>query len=221
MKVVGPYFNSKIEVGEGDVFCLSIENAACFRHVVEDIHGQVGGGDGTLVLSRDNAPIPFSKNAEVLEDFAPFTLNSKSMLSRLSSALERTALDAEHYIETAQLVASIEKYICELSFSLPFRVECSKLGIGSLIKAATVRIAEDHQNTVEAVVAYMSAVVDLDKPKLFVAVNMRAYFSDAELAAFVTEVRSHGLRVLLLENRHRPLPPGVRSLIVDEDLCEI
>lgn len=221
MKLVCPYFSTHIDIGEGELFSLVIENQSLFRTVIEDIHCQADGGAGGFVLSQDSTPISFCKYADVIEDFAPFDINRKSLLAKIVTEMEKNALDGERYLQTANLLADVEKYMSEISFDFPFDVECGKLGIGSLIKALYVRVACDYQNPVEALIAYMTAILDFDKKKLFVTVNMRSYFDDEEIKVFFEEVRRRQIQVLMIDGCQHGVINGVKSLIIDSDLCEI
>ena len=220
MKITCPYFNSLIEINEGVPFSLIIENQPLFRRFAEDIHSQLSGSDGDTVLSVDNAPVAMNKYADILESFAPFDINSKTMLSGISAAIEKVAVDESHYIEKSRLIAETEKYISELSFSLPGTIECRKLNIGAIIKAASVAIADDFENVIEKIISYMSLILDLGGKKLFITLNMRSYFSDEEIEGFIGEIKKKQLCVFMLENCARKKIDGMEQLIIDSDLCE-
>lgn len=199
MKIACPYFNSLIEINEGVPFSLIIENQPLFRRFAEDIHSQLSGSDGDTVLSVDNTPVAMNKYADILESFAPFDINSKTMLSGISAAIEKVAVDESHYIETSRLIAETEKYISELSFSLPVTIECRKLNIGAIIKAASVAIADDFENVIEKIISYMSLILDLGGKKLFITLNMRSYFSDEEIEGFIGEIKRNSFASLCLK----------------------
>lgn len=220
MKIACPYFNALIEIHEGVPFALIIENQPLFRQFAEDIHSQLMGGEGDTVFSISNTPVAMSKYVDLLESFAPFDINSKTMLSGISAAIEKVAVDENHYIDTSRLIAETEKYISELGFSLPVTIECRKLNIGTIIKAASVAVADDFENVIEKIISYMSLILDLGGKKLFITLNMRSYFSDNEIELFIGEIKRKQLYVLMLENCARKKITGSDQLIIDSDLCE-
>lgn len=220
MKIASPCFSEVIEIPEGTTFELVLENQNLFRSFLEDLRFQFEGGDGSAVLSVDNTPVLISKNVDILDNFAPFDINTKTMLSKISSFMEKTAVDEEHLLQTSALIAEIENYMYELSFSFPFRTECRKLNISSVIKAASVFITDDGKSAAETVVNYMTALTELDKSRIFIAVNMRCFFSDGEISEIVKETETRQLRLLLLENTARTRIDGVERLTGDSDLCE-
>lgn len=221
MKIVSTYFNSQIEIGQGETFLLVIENQRLFKTLLEDIHKQVNGEEGDIVISKNNVPVSVSKNIDVIENFAPFDINGKAFISKIVSLMETVAVDAEHFVKTSQLLADIENYIVDLSFDFPFDVECTKLNVSSLIKSLSVCVADDNVDDIETILDYMSLVTDVDKQKLFVTVNMRSYFDDESMYAFVNAVARKQLRVLMLESSMRDKIQNVSGLIIDKDLCEI
>lgn len=67
---------------------------------------------------------------------------------------------------------------------------------------------------------YMELVREFDRDKLFITVNMRAYFDDVLIEQFMKTAISHEFRILMLEsNAYRALPYEKRTTI-DADLCE-
>ena len=220
MKLACPYFNSLIEVKEGIPFSLVIENQPLFRRVLTDIHSQLLGHDGDTVLSIGNMPVPVNRYADIIESFAPFDINTKALLAKVTADMERTAVDEKHYLSTSQLLSDIERYFSELCFDLPLRTECRKLSAQSLIKAASVAISDDFEDQIEEIVSYMSLILDFDKKKLFVTVNMRSYFDDEEIKRFICAVRQKNISVLMIENCAHNALCGTERLVIDRDLCE-
>ena len=220
MKLASPYFNTLIEINDGEIFQLVIENQKLFRTFAEDIHRQICGDDGNTVLSVNNVPVSMSKFSDLIENFAPFDINTKTVLSRITSAMEKTAVDENHFLQTSGLLADIENYMTELCFNFPFGVECRKLNISSLIKSASVCVIDDNTDALEIILDYMSLVLDFDKKKLFITVNMRSYFDDDGITSFANAVRCKQMQVLMLESTSRSTVEGMKQLIIDRDLCE-
>ena len=220
MKLYSPCFTTLLEIEEGVPFLLAIENRALFRRFLEELHTQASGGAGGTVLSKDNVPISISKSVDVLAQFAPFEINTRTLLSKLCTAGEQVAVDETHYLRTAQMLSDVETYITDLFFDFPLGIECRKLDAGAFIKAASPAIAEDFVHPIEAILAYMSMVLTFERQKLFVTVNMHGYFDMIEMEKFAAEVQKKQLRILMLENSAYPILPGTKRLVIDNDLCE-
>lgn len=84
-------------------------------------------------------------------------------------------------------------------------------------------VGESHSDMIgsdaEKLIDYMELVREFDRDKLFVTVNMRGFFVDAEMAAFMETVVSHGYHLLMLESRAYDILPLENRITIDEDLC--
>lgn len=220
MKLVHKNMGHLICFKKGYVNELIIENRALFFTMVNDIFIQSEGISGGFVLSVNNKPVEFSRYADVTVQFAPFEINQKSLLTKLYSRLEKTALQAENYTKTGELLNEIEKYIYRLAEDLPFELCCSKVTISQIIKALAPEINEKDKGPLEQLLDYMELVRELDKDRLFIMINMRTYFSDADMETFIQSICLHDLNVLLLESISMKKLSNTQRFTIDEDLCE-
>lgn len=221
MKLVYESMGHILKFGEGYVSELIVENKKLFFEMVNDALAQVDGAKGGFVLSINDQPVEFSKNADVTVQLAPFKLNKKSLLTKLYSALEERSTVAELYAKTAELLCSLEAFIYELAEELPFEVECKKVAIGPVIRALSPEFEEEDKSALEKIFDYMELVRELDRDRIFIMVNMRTYFSDSEMEQFTKSAVLHDFNVLLLESVSFPPIANTKRYIIDEDLCEI
>ncbi len=220
MRLVYKDVGHVLRFGEGSVNELVVENKKLFFEMVNSIFSQIDGLHGNFLLSIKDTPVEFSRYADETVQFAPFHLNRKSLLTKLYTALERNALQAEYYTKTNELLCKLESYIHTVSDDFPFEVVCKKLTIGQVIKALSPEIEEDDKTTLEKIFAYMELVRELDRDRLFIMVNMRSYFSDSDMENFIQTVCLHDFNVLLLESSSAPLLKNTKRFTVDDDLCE-
>lgn len=219
MKLAAAFLLEPIEIKSGETVCLIIENQKLFREFVEDIRRQLNREEGSVVFSRDNITIMAAKEVMMLENFAPFNINSKDMLHRISDALEKIATE-EYYLETAEILANIERYFENIS-EMEYNIKLSKLTIGNLTKAMGPVLVEDYRTPLEAVIDYMDYITGFDGDKLFVTVNLRNYFLDEEILPFVKTVEGKNLKILMLESTEGAPIKGINQTIIDKDLCHI
>lgn len=209
-----------LQFDSGYVNELIIENKKMFFSLVNDLFAQSDGESGGCVLSISERPVDISKYADITVQFAPFQINRKSLLTKLYSALEKRAVQAENYIKSEEMLSEIEKYILYLGEELPFEINCQKLSITSIIKAVAPEIDEADKSPLERIFSYMELVRELDRDRLFIMINMRSYFSDEDMEIFIESVCLHDFKVLLIESISSPLLKNVKRYTVDEDLCE-
>lgn len=165
--------------------------------------------------------IEIAKNVDIVSCFVPFELNRKTLINKLISSLEKTAVDESFFAKSADILSSVERYIDELTFEYPYDIECDKISVSSVLKAVGIRICESEKSILEKVLDYMELVADFEKKKLFIFINMRSYFSDGEMTEFFKTVFPRKHAVLLIDSSEHPRLFGEKRVIIDKDLCEI
>lgn len=221
MKLVYPGINHVINTEIDGVNELVIENQKLFCEVLNDIYTQLQGLEGNCVLSKDNKVLELGKYLEVLTQFVPFDMNRKTLLTKITAAVEKKATEDECFLLTAEVMGRIEKYLLDLCYETNEHIEFSKLTIGTIIKAVGITLADDYDDLGEKISDYMELVNEFEREKLYVMVNLRSYLSDKKTEQFLQTVMLHGYQVLLLENCERSLLSNEKRCLVDANLCEI
>ena len=220
MKLIYEDMEHILRLGEGYASELVVENRRLFFEMISCAMEQADGAHGKFLLSISDKPVEFSRYADVIMQFAPFEINRKSLLTKLYAALEQKAMTAENYMKTGELLSELERYIHHLAEDLPFEIDCKKVAIGPILRAICPEIDVDGKNALEKIFAYMELVREFDRDKLFVMVNMRTFFSDADMKIFIESICLHDFKVLLLESTSFQRLENVRRYTIDEDLCE-
>lgn len=220
MKLAIPFIENLVEIGPGEVFSLIIENQNLFRKISESLKKQIDNDTGDIVLSDEKAIVSMSKKAVFIDDFIPFRINSKALLTKISSALEKASVSEKNFMRTAELLNLIENYFDELCLDFPYTIECTKLNISSLIKSVSITLVDDYKNSLEALLDYFNIFTEFNGETLFVLMNMRTFFNDEEMKDFAYNVKLKQFQVLLLESTERERLEGMPKLIIDKDLCE-
>lgn len=221
MRFFYPDTSFLIDTENGYINALIIENQKALYSLVSDIYNQINGEDGKSVVSKDNNPLDMSKNADLLTTFIPFDINKKSLLSKITAALEKNAVSESHFDEAMTILSRIEKYLSSLTFDFPCDIIFSKINIPTLIKSTSPELRDDYSSISEKVIDYFELVSEFDRNKLFFTLNMRSFISDKEAELFMSTVLSHGYNIIMIENREYEITPYEKRYIVDSDLCEI
>ena len=217
MNFVYPDINFVFNTTEKGVHTLVIENQSMFQTLITDIYDQIQGSDGKSVISFENKPLPFAKHCEILSQFIPFSLNKKTLVTKITQLLTTRAVVDEHFVEMAELLAKVETIMYDLAFDFEF----NSITAEALIKAAGVSLKEEYESLAEKVIDYMEMVNTLERRKLYILVNFRSYVSDEEMIYFIDTVLRHALNVLIIESTERSILKGELRYLVDESLCEI
>ena len=198
-----------------------MENQRFFVRILSDIRQQADGYGGQSILSRNDAPVDFPKYADIVDSFVPFDVNRKALLTKMVSALEKTAASPEQTAQTGNILQQVQAYLEGLAFDYPCDIIFPKLSISGIIKSAGAELRNEYSSIAEAVIDYMELVQTFDRERLFFIVNMRCFVPDGEMALFMSTALSHGYHLIMLESHAYPLLPLEERTIVDEDLCEI
>ena len=220
MKFVHPQIETVFSVDNGYVNELVIENRRLFRTVIEDISLQISGFSGQSVLSIDNTPVETSKNAEIITNFVPFELNSKSLVSKIVQALEKKSVDADFFTATAEILQRTETYLDSLTQDFSCDLVYGKLNMNSILKSVGISVDDSTKSNLEKLFDYTELVREFDADKLFFLVNMRTFYSDNDMNEFIKTALGHSSRVFLLESRPYSLLDNVKRVTIDDELCE-
>lgn len=117
-------------------------------------------------------------------------------------------------------MGSLENYIAELAFDLPCDLLCGKMNMGSILKAAGLEFCDDYDSDLERFLDYMEITRELERNKLFVFVNLRSFYPDADIQTFIDTAVGHEYCVLLVDSSAHTLLPNENRTTVDADLCE-
>ncbi len=221
MKIIIPGVDYVFECGGEKCCSIVIENQRVFRDCLMDLANQTQGNEGISVLSEDNKVISIAKKAELLNQFVPFDVNQKGLLTKITARMQEVAMDGEHYLSSNQILADWERYLMGLAVELPGNFLYSKISIDSVIKAAGLKIDDDYDSLGEELLDYMELVQEYESNKLFIFVNLRSYMLDKEAEAFFQEISKRKIQTLFIEGSEHPLLNFEDRHIIDEDCCLI
>ena len=221
MKIVYSTLQNKIEMKSGMFNSIVVENQNYYYQLIRDLKSQIDGKEGGWVLSKNDKILPINKNIELLVDFFDIDVNKKTLITKVISALEKTASDEKFIDRTLQLLSEIEKYVYELTEDYEISIDCDKVMVAQLLKALGITIHIDSDEITEILYTYMQLIERFVGERLFVFVNLKSYVSAEKFSMFVDTVTRHGFQTLFFDNKEYPVLDNERRLIIDDDLCEI
>ena len=89
MKLMIPFFSTPICFEENTLNTIVIENQKFFRETVDDIRHQTEKYDGDIVFSVNDTPQDMAGNVEIISEFLDLDINSKNLLNRIQSMMEK------------------------------------------------------------------------------------------------------------------------------------
>lgn len=221
MKLVYPEIDYVIDTNDERVNTIVIENQNLLFTICSDLYSQTQGNEGKCVVSSDDKVLDISKNVELLNQFIPFDINSKALLNRLTSAMEKKALESDLYEKTMLEMADLQKYLYGLAGELPGDIVFTKISVSAIIKASGIEFEKEYDKLAEKVLDYMELVREYDKDKMFVLVNFRSYVMDNEMYQFLDTVKRQLYNVVLIDEKEHKLLSNEKRYLIDKELCEI
>lgn len=215
-----PQMETVLDFTSGKIPTLVIENPAFLRQFMMELYAQTAGEEGSFVLSDKGKNLEISAWIEVMDHCLNFQLNTKSLLGKIQTALERTAVNDLFFLKTTELLQSVEQYMDELAFTYDCDLVYQRCTAAGLIKAMSVHIRDAYDDPLERLLDYMELVREFDQDKLFVLLHLRSYFTEEQTARFLKTVADHGYRVLLVDSQDYEKLPEENRITIDKDLCE-
>lgn len=221
MKLVYPQIKEIFDFDKYPVQTLVIENPMFMYQLLSDINRQLNGESGDAVLSENDRPVPMKKRLDLVIDFINFDVNSRGIMTKIMTELDKMANEDENREKTEKLLAGIESYIDDLCFELNADIYCEKLSFFQILKAVGLKVSSDFENLADAIYAYMELVREFEGEKLFVFVNLKSYVLEEDINSLIATAQKHEFQVLLLDNNNSFCINSDKNLIIDRDLCEI
>ena len=210
-----------IEIKEGRVPVLAIENADVFLEFTEDIYRQSLGEDGDIVLSEEDRILTFSKTAVMVSDYFCLDLNQRKIQNILYKNMQTAAFEfsAEKDKITIQGIDLLDKIIGNLNFDhIAYDLE---LDWNDIFKLFHVRIEEDYISLTEKVISFMRLCSQLLKIRLLILVGLKSYISDEQLLHIYKMADYLKIDLLLIEPVERQALKNEDYYIIDRDKCLI
>lgn len=222
MKLVSCELSKPILSDENLVTEWIIESPKLFSRYVQELVQQCEGEDGQFVLSHKDKIVEISKRMEIILNPFNVEINSKKVLTKLYSELDKLAKSEEMYLETRQIIQSLIEYLLDLEqksdYILGFEQE---IDLALIFKAVGIKHEIIEENYFENLIRYVKIVSSVLGIKIMTFVNLRSYLDDVQLESLLKEANYQEIQILLIENQQRACLKDTFCYIIDSDQCEI
>lgn len=222
MKLVSAELSKAILSDENSVTEWIIESPNLFSCYVQELVHQCDGEEGQFVLSDNNKIVDISKYMEIILNPFGVEINSKKILTKLYSDLNKLAKSEEMYLQTRQIMQGLIEYLLELEqksdYILGFEQE---FDLALIFKAVGIRHEIIEEDYLESLIRYIKIVSKMLGIKVMIFVNFRSYLDDVQLEQLLKEAAYQEIQVLLIENQQRTCLKDTFCYIIDNDKCEI
>ena len=217
MNFAHPLLEKSINIKEGEISTIVIENPAALRNTVDGI----SKSSPEFVLSKNFSPVEISKYAEFITDMFNVDFAAKKISTKLAAEAERISTDYQS--ETFSLLKSVNDYAELISENIDLPIKFSLVeNIDKLIKLINFSVDEENMDFSEALLTYMEICRSFFGKQIFIFLNLKGFISDSEFKLFCKNVAYEKFRVLLIESFDCSRASEYeKKIIIDNDLCVI
>lgn len=221
MKIAYDKMSTILEIPSDCAVGMIVENQRFLQRFLLDMRNTLEGNDSGFIFSKQDRIVAAPKIVDLVTDFIFLQLGKRTIMNKVISNLEQTALSGRFYQETQKLLGDIENFVTELTLDVPCDFVCEKQNIQGLLKGIGLSILDKYDSLEERILVYMDLVREYEKKELFVFYNLRGLISYDSLNLMVNTALEREHHILLVDCAEYPKLTREDRLIVDQDLCEI
>lgn len=223
MRLIFPLLKDPLDLGREDkINILVIENQKYFTHFLKQLWKGVQKQESEIVLSENHVPVDLSKKLETVQNYVPFEINKKTLLTKLYQRAQSVMMNEDFYMMTGEIIEQNVNFLNKVIQTLPFAIDISPdYDISYIMKSVNMRFDSDYDSLSEQLIDYMETVNELEGEKCFALVNLRNYIDDDEIDSFYKSILYKKLCVLVVSANDYTLSKYEHKTIVDRDLCVI
>jgi len=210
-----------IELREGEISTVVIENPMLYRRFVCAMLDQSVGESDEFRLSDENGELEFGKNVCVITDVFNISFNTRAVSVKLLHELGENTHQLS--CDTEKLITELNMFAAELSSTAPVDVAFTELSsTDALLKLFNFAVDVENYDFVEKITEYISLSERLFGKRLFILLNLKSALTTEEQSEFFKLMSYKKINVLLIENKvSERCAENEKIRIIDSDLCAI
>jgi CRISPR type II-A-associated protein Csn2 len=223
IKITKYEIENQIVLAPEFILTLQIENPAHLYKNASELFNQCNGESGGFHLLRNDAPLNFETDAEMLTDPVSFEINNK----RFVNLLHKKFFDFFKSAENLPALCGIEHEMTELfdKFQMQSGINinyAAALDYSYLLKGFGVKLQDGAASLLEKLVCYINFAAQLKPVSVFIIMFAKEFLCEDEIRALHEHCRYQQISLMFIEGAN-PDPPKAyeHKLIIDKDLCEI
>lgn len=220
-KLVHGEYDITMQMEENSVNVLVVENPAIMAELVQELSGQSEGGEGRFVLSEDGRVLSVDKGLVFVKEPFSLDINQKKVLAKLYAELEVYTNDVfvQERMAFYQAYNQYMDAICKKSMLfLDYKEEPD---MQEIFKISKLQIADQTEDLLQQVVAYMKVVKELLHQDIFVFLNLKLFLTEEELCALYKECFYRKIHLILVESVFKEKKAQESVCVIDKDACII
>lgn len=208
-------------IEENTVVELIVEAPNIMADICEDIHNQMQGYEGRIVLSENEKVLKLSKYADTLWNPFAIDCNDRKIVNKIYQDINEVAMD-EYYEATSNINSRIVEYLDILTNSMVYDLDYDlQLDIVGLCKLYRIGIQKDDATLANKIINYMRTYSKVLGIKFFILMNIKMYLSKEELQEIYKFANYEKIVLFLISGTQLWRSDEEKAYICDKDMCII
>lgn len=222
MKININYLEHDIQIQEGYISVLEIENKKYFYRIINDFYSIYNSNiiEDITFLNEEDQEINYSNKLKIFINYFDFNFDSKKYINEISKYVndQITEKDRDTLAKQYAKIVSIYKRILN-DIDLPLSVE-SEINMDNLTKLMKININYKHE-----LLDNLLLLIDLEKVlennNLLIFINLKQYLNKEELQELYKYSIYNHIQLLLIDSQSYGVTLNNEiKLIIDENLDE-
>lgn len=214
-------FENKLKIRENEVEIIEILNSKCYSHIINEINQKVNGIEDSneiFLLDDEENEIKFKENAYMVFDIFNINYNSKTILNKLYSIIDKNIEVSSSY-EIYNLYIKMRNLIIQEINELPFEFEMEdNMKIVDLLKLYELKIdTSNYTNVINKIEILIDLISTLKIAKILIIPNLKLFLNSEELVELYKYSLYNNINLISIERNLTEKLEYEKHFIIDEN----
>jgi len=214
------YFDNNIELKEGSINVIEIENKKYFFRFISDLYNLDSNITDNIIFYKENEENNYNGKVKVYLNYFELDFNSRKTIANISKYVSNNILEEDKDIlqrEYLKIIKIFKKIVNEID--LPFSID-GEVDIDNLLKVLKLGINEKDE-----LLDNLLLLIDIEKifngENILIFVNLKQYLSKKELIELYKYAIYNQIQIILIDSQcYGGTLDYENKLIIDENLDE-
>jgi len=214
------YFDNNIELKEGSINVIEIENKKYFFRFISDLYNLDSNITDNIIFYKENEENNYNGKVKVYLNYFELDFNSRKTIANISKYVSNNILEEDKDIlqrEYLKIIKIFKKIVNEID--LPFSID-GEVDIDNLLKVLKLGINEKDE-----LLDNLFLLIDIEKifngENILIFVNLKQYLSKKELIELYKYAIYNQIQIILIDSQcYGGTLDYENKLIIDENLDE-
>ena len=216
-------FENELNLGDGKVNIVQIENSKLFTHIIDVLNDKINGIDNNEIFLFDekNEELNIYKEMIIVFDMFNIDFNTKKIIGKIYDIISNNIKEnSDELIEKINF--NIRKKLINELNDLPFNFDVKEtIDVLDLLKIYNVKIDfKMYSNILEKVELLIDIISNLRIATVLIIPNLKSYFSEKELLELYKYSLYNEISLITIERRKYRKLQYEQVLYIDSEYDE-